>query len=92
MSNIEFEKVYFDTGLNREKKYPFLIQLVLDTKLVKDEKGALYILMGVAVFALLLAGFILYSTFSPETKGRRLTPAEVKKADQEIRRQPVQDY
>lgn len=46
---------------------PFMIRLVLRTGLVRSERGAQYVLLGIAVIAFILSGFFLFGGTSENT-------------------------
>lgn len=71
MTNVSFNEEPSAAGYPAASRKPFLISLVLSTKIVSTDKQAEYVLIGIAVLCILLAIF-----FWP--KGRpAANPAEV---------------
>lgn len=54
---------------------PALVRLVLKTGIVKDEKQANYILIGIAVCAVLLTLYVLKSSFGSPSRSGVISPA-----------------
>jgi hypothetical protein len=48
-----------------EARAPKLVQLLLKTKIVKDEKQAGNILIGVILICLCISAYFMYKTFNP---------------------------
>lgn len=69
MENVEFDE---NQGLpNRQqsaRKTPKLVGLIMKTGFVKDEEQANYILLGFAIFALVLSVFIFNSNSNSTVK------------------------
>lgn len=65
MSNVEFEENnYSDNRFAPVSNEPSkLVKLILKTGLVKDEKQASYVLIGIAVCAVLLTFFVIKNSF-----------------------------
>ncbi|MEN9649316.1 MAG: hypothetical protein RL094_283 [Candidatus Parcubacteria bacterium] len=63
MSNIEFENKnvapLLYSKFQRSQETPFIIRIIMKTKLVKDEQQALYVAVGLIIAFILLSVFLL---------------------------------
>jgi len=77
MSDVQFEENNF-SGADRfaaaSNQSPMLVKLLLKTGLVKDEKRANYVLIGIAVCAVLLTLFVIHSSFGGGSPNRNILP------------------
>ena len=67
MSDVQFEE---DNSMNMNNRFamaagepPIMVKLLLKTGLVKDEKQANYVLIGIAAVSVLLTIWVVKSTF-----------------------------
>ena len=64
MADVQFEENNFEGRFSPvSSQPPVLVRFILKTGLVKDEKQANYVLIGIAVVAVISAIFILRSSF-----------------------------
>ncbi len=75
MSDVQFEESNFQGRFTPvSSQLPTLVRLVLKTGLVKDEKQANYVLIGIAVVAVISTIFVIKSNFGGAQSGGDFVP------------------
>lgn len=78
MSNVEFEENNFPGNRFVEaSKSPVMVKFILQTGLVKDEKQANYVLIGVAVCAFLLTLYVIKDMFGGPANQNIIVPSNI---------------